>query len=77
MPPEPDSYGRIPPVQRRHKSRVHDMRYVVEVAATKSEVMAASATSDARTSKDRRTVMNMLVMIVFVGRLFPVIWLAN
>lgn len=49
------------------------MRYVVEVAATKSETMAASATSDARTIKDRMTVMNMLVMIVFVGRLFPVI----
>lgn len=73
MPPEPGSYGRIPPVQRRHKSRVHDMRYVVEVAATKSETMAASATSDARTIKDRRTVMNMLAIIVFVGRLFPVI----
>lgn len=49
------------------------MRYVVDVAATKSETMAARATSDAKTIKDRRTVMNMLAMIVFVGRLFPVI----
>lgn len=77
MPPDPGSYGRIPPVQRRHRSSVHDMRYVVEVAATKRETMAASATSDARTIKDRMTVMNMLVMIVFVGRLFPVIWPVN
>ena len=72
-PAGPESYGRIPLVQRRHKSRVHDMRYVVEVAATKSETMAASATSDARTIKDRMTVMIMLAMMVFVGRLFPVI----